>query len=172
MKVIGHLSSSAIAVFPAPLQYRAIQKQQILELSFKKNLDSQVTLVEETRKELQWWIQNLHLSNGRALVAPPPQLIISSDVSIQGCIQQGSGCSSSTLDSHSGVCFSTFLLNRQGFMEGSGRSGNNSFNHSSLAKPSVVSSSITVINPEPNLTTSLSRTIVKSSGVLRGKDTH
>ena len=36
-QVFGCLSSTAIAVLVAPLQYRAIQRQQIAELANKKN---------------------------------------------------------------------------------------------------------------------------------------
>lgn len=84
MKVVGRLSSSAIAVLPAPLQYRAIQRQQILELSSKQNYEALLTLSQEARKELSWWIQNLQLNNGRLLISPPPQLVIASDASLQG----------------------------------------------------------------------------------------
>ena len=84
MKLIGRLSSSAIAVLPAPLQYRAIQRQQIQELASSQNYDSLVTLTEEVKEELDWWCQNLLLSNGRSLVQASPQLVIASDASLQG----------------------------------------------------------------------------------------
>ena len=91
MKLIGRLSSSAIAVLPAPLQYRAIQRQQIQELASSQNYDSLVTLTEEVKEELDWWCQNLLLSNGRSLVQASPQLVIASDASLQGwggCLQR------------------------------------------------------------------------------------
>lgn len=84
MKLIGRLSSTAIAVLPAPLQYRAMQRQQIQELSFSRNYDSLIILTKEVKNELKWWCLNLQLSNGRLLVSPPPQLILSSDASLQG----------------------------------------------------------------------------------------
>lgn len=83
-KLLGLLSSSAVAVLPAPLQYRAIQSQQIKELSRHKNFDSKISLSEEAKEELDWWCQNLQLANGRSLVSPPPQLVISSDASKRG----------------------------------------------------------------------------------------
>ena len=84
MKLSGRLSSSAIAVLPAPLQYRAIQRQQIQELASSQNYDSLVTLTEEVKEELDWWCQNLLLSNGRSLVQASPQLVIAADASLQG----------------------------------------------------------------------------------------
>ena len=66
------------------LQYRSLQRQQIVELASKGNFETSLTLTQEVRKELEWWIQNLHLSNGKALLALPPQLVITSDASLQG----------------------------------------------------------------------------------------
>ena len=83
-RLVGRLSSAAIAVLPAPLQYRATQRQQILELSSQKNYESFIKLSPEVKEELVWWVRNLHLSNGRLLLVPPPQLIISTDASKQG----------------------------------------------------------------------------------------
>ena len=37
----------------------------------------------EARKELLWWEENLTLRNGRSLISPPLQIIISSDASLQ-----------------------------------------------------------------------------------------
>ena len=51
-KVLRRLSSTAIAVLVAPLQYRAIQRQQIAELANKKHFDSMIVLTVEARKEL------------------------------------------------------------------------------------------------------------------------
>ena len=37
----------------------------------------------KARKELLWWGKNLTLRNGRSLISPPLQIIISSDASLQ-----------------------------------------------------------------------------------------
>ena len=50
----GRLFSTATGVLAAPLQHRAIQRQQIVELASTKNVDSMIVLTEEARKELQW----------------------------------------------------------------------------------------------------------------------
>ena len=58
-QMLDRLSSTAIALFAAPLQYRAIQRRQIVELANTKKFDSMIVLTEEARKELQWWVENL-----------------------------------------------------------------------------------------------------------------
>ena len=82
--LIGRLSSSTIAILPAPLQYRSLQRKQILELASGKNFESSVDLSEEITKEINWWIQNLNLNNGKTLIAVSPQMTISTDASNQG----------------------------------------------------------------------------------------
>ena len=53
-QVLGRLPSTAIAMLAAPLQYQAIQKQQIAEVAITNNFDSMIVFTEEARKELQW----------------------------------------------------------------------------------------------------------------------
>ena len=48
-QLIGRLASTAIAVLPAPLQYRAMQRQQILELSVAGNYSSEIKLSDEVK---------------------------------------------------------------------------------------------------------------------------
>ena len=71
-QLIGRLTSTAIAVLPATLQYRVMQRQQILELSAAGNYSSEIKLSDEVKTELQWWVHNLHLSNGRSVISYPP----------------------------------------------------------------------------------------------------
>ena len=83
-KLIGRLSSTAIAVLPAPLHYRHLQHQQIQKLICHNSFEEKVEISVEARKELLWWKENLTLCNGRSLISSPPQIIISSDASLQG----------------------------------------------------------------------------------------
>ena len=46
--------------------------------------EGNVELSTQDKRQLLWWIQNLSLYNGKSLVTPPPQLIISSDASKHG----------------------------------------------------------------------------------------
>jgi len=82
--LLGRLSSSAIAILPAPLQYRALQRQQILELGKGCGFEKVVELDQSAREELHWWVQNLRLSNGKRILLQKPQLVISSDASMKG----------------------------------------------------------------------------------------
>ena len=83
-KLFRGLASTAIAVLSAPLQYRAMQRQQILESSVAGNYSSEIKLSDQLKTELQWWVQNFHLNNRRSVISYPPQLLIASDVSLEG----------------------------------------------------------------------------------------
>ena len=82
--MLGRLSSTAIAVLAAPLQYRAIHRQQIAELANTKNFHSMIVLTEEARKELQWWVDNLQLTKGKTLINSQPQITTSTNASLEG----------------------------------------------------------------------------------------
>ena len=82
-QVLGRLSSTAIAMLAAPLQYQAIQKQQIAEVAITNNFDSMIVFTEEARKELQWWVENLQLTKGQTLINSQPLITISTDVSLE-----------------------------------------------------------------------------------------
>ena len=46
--------------------------------------DSQIVLNQECYEELQWWLTQLDALNGRAILTPPPNLVIETDASTQG----------------------------------------------------------------------------------------
>ena len=56
---------------PAPVQYYAMQSQQIMESALKKDFDSLIELTVEVRSGLNWWVQNLYLSKWKVLIATP-----------------------------------------------------------------------------------------------------
>ena len=74
-KLIGWLSSTAVATFPAPLPYRTLIHQKIQEMISKSSLYLQLSLSKQAREELHWWIQNLSFYKGKFLISPPAQLI-------------------------------------------------------------------------------------------------
>ena len=80
-KLIRRLSSTAIAILPAPLHYRHLQHQQIQKLICHNSFQEKVEILVQARKELLWWKENLTLCNGRSLISPSPQIIRSSDAS-------------------------------------------------------------------------------------------
>ena len=43
-----------------------------------------IVLTEETRKELQWWVENLQLTKGKTLINSQLQITISTDASLEG----------------------------------------------------------------------------------------
>ena len=83
-KLIGWLSSTAVATFPAPLPYRTLIHQKIQEMISKSSLYLQLSLSKQAREELHWWIQNLSFYKGKFFISPPAQLILSLDISVQG----------------------------------------------------------------------------------------
>ena len=62
-----------------------MQCQQILELFAAGDYSSEIKLSDKVKTELQWWVQNLPLNNGRSGISYPPQLLIASDASLEGC---------------------------------------------------------------------------------------
>lgn len=82
--LLGRLSSSIQAVFPAPLYYRYLQQAKIQALHSGGHYEFQVFLNQEAIEELQWWAENLMAWNGRALAHPDPSMIIESDTSMEG----------------------------------------------------------------------------------------
>ena len=91
------LSSTAIAVLPAPLHYRHLQHKQIQKLICHNSFEEKVTILVEARKELLEWKENLTLCNWQSLISPPTQIIISSDPSIK---DWGSSCQGLITGSH------------------------------------------------------------------------
>ena len=53
-QMIGWLASTASAVLSAPLQYPAMQRQQIVDFSMEKDYYSEINFWEEARAELNW----------------------------------------------------------------------------------------------------------------------
>ena len=53
-----------------------MQRQQILELQETDDCNSKITLSGEVKAELDWWVQHLHLANGKSMISAFPQVII------------------------------------------------------------------------------------------------
>ena len=71
-KITGRLSSAAMAVLPAPIQQRRLQQQQITGLSMRGSYKDRNVLHKEAKMNLDWWVQNQHLSNGRYILPTTP----------------------------------------------------------------------------------------------------
>lgn len=95
-KLIGQLSATIQAVFPAPLHYRSLQRLKREGLQ-GGSYESLVVLDQETREELAWWLSNIRSWKGRSILEDSVSLLITSDSSAQrwGAICNGTiieGC--------------------------------------------------------------------------------
>jgi hypothetical protein len=83
-RVLGKLTSSIQAVFPAPLHYRHLQAAKHKALALCKTYQAPVILSPQAREELRWWLAHMEAWNGRAVIEPQPDLVIETDASNQG----------------------------------------------------------------------------------------
>ena len=83
-KLIGKLRATSPAFTPAPLQLRNLQREQMVALNKNLPYEAVITLKRDARLELHWWIENISIHNGKAITMNPPELMISSDASMQG----------------------------------------------------------------------------------------
>ena len=93
--LIGTLSSTAQAALPAQLQLWYLQQQLIESLRLNKSYQSYITLNQTSLQEIEWWISNLHLTNGKSIVLPSAKIVIQPDASKKGwgahCLGQSVG---------------------------------------------------------------------------------
>jgi len=83
-RLTGRLSSSMQAIFPASLQSRFLQMDQIKGLLIGKSYEQEITLSQSARDELIWWATKIDEYNGKTIVTPSPDLVITSDASNLG----------------------------------------------------------------------------------------
>ena len=80
-RLIGKLTASIQAIFPAPLHYRQLQSLKNIAVQSGGNYNTKVSLNPACQEEVQWWIAHLNAWNGRAILTPPPDLVIKTDAS-------------------------------------------------------------------------------------------
>ena len=83
-RIIGRMTASMQAIFPAPLHYRILQMTRTRYLIQGQSYETMLILPQSAREELIWWINNISLCNGKTLVTPAPDLVISTDASKMG----------------------------------------------------------------------------------------
>ena len=83
-KLTERLSSTVMAVLSAPLQHEGVQQEQITGLSMRGSYEDTIVLHKEAKVELDWWMQNMDLNNGRCILSTAPQILIQSDASKLG----------------------------------------------------------------------------------------
>lgn len=98
--VIGKLIATFPAVQYGPLHYRALEKAKIMALQYNKgHFDRKMTLTQEAKSELKWWITNLG-SAFSPIVKDKPSLELRTDAS-------GAGWGATNLTSSTGGRWST-----------------------------------------------------------------
>ena len=80
-KLLGHLTSSIQAVFPAPLHFHHLQADKNSAFSINQNYAATIKLSPLAMEELLWWRDNLEAWNGKALITGDPDLIIETNAS-------------------------------------------------------------------------------------------
>ena len=81
--VLGHMTSSTLAVQQAPLFYRNIQRQ----VNLVKEIDiwdNMISLSKETKQDLLWWSLEAHKYVTAPLKLPHPEITIFTDASFTG----------------------------------------------------------------------------------------
>ena len=68
-KLLGTLSSTALAILPAPLYMRYLRRQQIHNLCLERDYNSKLALDPLSKEKLYWWISNLSPSNGKSVIS-------------------------------------------------------------------------------------------------------
>jgi len=77
------MTATTNAVFPARLQSRALLRDKNRGLRLK-GWNGTITLSDESILQLEWWIKNLPLWNGKSLIPEEPATTIYTDALISG----------------------------------------------------------------------------------------
>ena len=83
-RVIGLIVSAFPAFYQGPLHYRNLEWLKIQTLKIHQSYQTLVTLSPVVCQELQWWIDNIQVQNGKDINPPPVDIVIKSDASLQG----------------------------------------------------------------------------------------
>ena len=82
--MLGKLVATAPAITPCMLQVRFLQQLHIRSVKRENSFEAKVHLDESSRVELNWWIENLKLRQGKPILTTAPDLIIHSDAAKTG----------------------------------------------------------------------------------------
>ena len=83
-QLIGTFTASIQAIFLAPLHYRHLQHLKHQALAQGNGYDATIAWSHEAKEELRWWAAHLDAWNGRALLHPPPDIVLETDASKTG----------------------------------------------------------------------------------------
>ena len=83
-RLIGKMTVTLPAVFPAPLWYRELQRLKNQAMQKSQSFEGLVTLIQEALLELEWWSTKRNLVNGKSLLTLDPDMIVETDASMLG----------------------------------------------------------------------------------------
>ena len=81
---IGLIIKAFYAVLEAPLHYRCLEKQKIQGLGKDKNYDRKIVLDRESILEINWWIVNIRVKNGKRIRPEKVKFSCQTDASLSG----------------------------------------------------------------------------------------
>ena len=88
-KLKGLLAATTEAVLSAQLNFQYLQQQQINALKLKGSYQEVLYLNKESRKEIQWWIENMKLCNDRLIIQHQPYALCYTE---SRCLPEWVGC--------------------------------------------------------------------------------
>jgi len=83
-RLIGKMTATIPAVYPAPLWYRELQRLKNQTLQISQSFEATVMLSQEALSELEWWATSMNLLNGKTIQPQEPSLVIETDASMLG----------------------------------------------------------------------------------------
>lgn len=84
-QLVGLYSSARYAIKYAHLfhRYLDLDKTKALQIS-NKNYNAFMTISENSKSEIQWWLENIHAENGKPIREVPPKHSLHTDSSMKG----------------------------------------------------------------------------------------
>lgn len=83
-RLIGKLTATLPAIFPAPLWYRELQRLKNQALRSSHSFETSVLLTQEALLELDWWSSKMSLVNGKNIRTQEPDMVMETDASMLG----------------------------------------------------------------------------------------
>ena len=83
-RLIGRMTATLPAIFPAPLWYRELQRLKNQAFPRTQLFETLVKLNQEALLELNWWSIKRNLIDGKSISAQEPDLTMETDASMMG----------------------------------------------------------------------------------------
>ncbi len=84
LRLIGRMIATVQAILPAPLHYRNLQFLKNRAFVRTQSFETSLTISQEAKDELRWWIREVIRWNGRPVSLEPPHMEIETDASLLG----------------------------------------------------------------------------------------